>query len=604
MKKIITLIKDLYSNMRLQSKFMVSHLVLIIVPTIVIAYFFYGQMYDIIVSETIRQEQTYSKHSSSIINSAMTQVEYVKDSILSNPYMSTFFESKSPSKLDSLLNSNQTKDFYTFIDSLIDGTLVTDVKIYTDLPTDSYYQKYGGRKSIFLPRSDTNGTYWNGIFNSSGISSLYCPTFYLSPTETKHYGTMSFVNKIREGPGDSFVVVYFSKARIDELLSQGITENNTVSYIVNERNSLVASSDNLLTGTFVMDYDSIQESFMASNNYITKTVSNEVVYAGFYNVSHTQWYMVSILSAKSLQNKGNLLIVQFVMFYILFLAFAFLFATILSRSITKRLGAVIRQMRTVRTGRPVSMATALIHDEVGDLIDTYNYMSNEMNTLMDHQAMSAEELRIAEFKALQSQINPHFLYNTLDMINWLSLSNQQDRVTEAVQALSKFYKLTLNKGNIAISLKEEITQVSLYVQLQNMRYQDKIQFIVDVPDVMMDYEIPKLVLQPLVENAIMHGIFEKEEKEGTILIMGWIEDNTLVIIVSDDGVGIPDNKLSVILTGDGESISGSNIGIYNTHARLQLFYNTDFGLNYRSHEGQGTEVEIRIPAIKIHRLDS
>lgn len=200
------------------------------------------------------------------------------------------------------------------------------------------------------------------------------------------------------------------------------------------------------------------------------------------------------------------------MFYLFFLMVAFIMATTLSRSITKRLGAVINQMKTVRTGRPVSMETAQIHDEVGDLIDTYNYMSTEMNTLMDNQAKSAEELRIAEFKALQSQINPHFLYNTLDMINWLSLSHQEEKVTEAVQALSKFYKLTLNKGNIAISLKEEITQVSLYVKLQNMRYQDKIEFIIDVPDEMMDYEIPKLVLQPLVENAIMHGIFEKEEK--------------------------------------------------------------------------------------------
>lgn len=223
-----------------------------------------------------------------------------------------------------------------------------------------------------------------------------------------------------------------------------------------------------------------------------------------------------------------------------------------------------------------------------------------MNTLMDNQAKSAEDLRIAEFKALQSQINPHFLYNTLDMINWLSLSHQEEKVTEAVQALSKFYKLTLNKGNIAISLKEEITQVSLYVKLQNMRYQDKIEFIIDVPDEMMDYEIPKLVLQPLVENAIMHGIFEKEEKMGTILITGWLEDEVLVLIVSDDGVGISEDKLKIILTGAGESISGSNIGIYNTHERLQLFYNnTDFGLAYSSNEGNGTEVEIRIPAKKI-----
>lgn len=605
MKKMFKQIKTIYLNMRLQSKFMVTHIVLIIIPTIVLAYFIYGQLYDIIVSETIRQEQTFSKQSSSTIDTTMDQVDTVTSSVLSNSYLSELFNTGDSIKLQQLINSNQTKDFYTFIDSLIDGKLITDIKIYIDLPIQDYYKKIGFRDSLFLPHEATKGTYWHGIFNSTNnLKSLYCPNFYLSPEEVKNYGSMSYVNKLNypanKNSPDIYVVTYFSQERLNQLLSQGISENNTVSYIVNERNSMVASSDNLLTGTYVMNYESIENSFMSSNNYITKTVSDEVVYAGFYNVAHTNWYMVSILSAKSLQTKGNMLIIEFILFYLIFLTIAFFFATTLSRSITKRLGAVIYQMKTVRTGRPVPMDTAQIHDEVGELIDTYNYMSNEMITLMDDQVKSSEQLRIAEFKALQSQINPHFLYNTLDMINWLSLSHQEEKVTEAVQALSKFYKLTLNKGNIAISLKEEITQVSLYVKLQNMRYQDNIQFIIDIPDEMMDYEIPKLVLQPLVENSIVHGIFEKEEKEGTIVITGWLDNDNLVLIVSDDGVGIPDDKLDVMLIGKGESVSGSNIGIYNTHERLQLFYNTEFGLTYRSNEGQGTEVEIRIPAKKFH----
>lgn len=599
-------LKDLYSNMRLQSKFMITHLVLIIIPTIVIAYFFYGQMYDTIVSETIRQEQNFSKHSSSTINAAMDQINVVSDSILDNAYLNDLLNEKNSFRLLQLLRSPKTEDFYTFTNSMIDGNLITDIKIYMDLPTEDFYEDYNGQKSIFLHSSEVRGSYWNGIFNSTPIPSLFCPKFYLSPKEVENYGSMSYVRKVKSqtsAPEDPsiYVVVYYSQDNMDQLLMQGISENNTVSYIVNERNALVSSSNIALAGTYLMNYETIKDSFMQSNNYITKTVLGKEVYAGFYNVAHTSWYMVSILPAQSLQNKGQLLIIQFVMFYLFFLMVAFIMATTLSRSITKRLGAVINQMKTVRTGRPVSMETAQIHDEVGDLIDTYNYMSTEMNTLMDNQAKSAEDLRIAEFKALQSQINPHFLYNTLDMINWLSLSHQEEKVTEAVQALSKFYKLTLNKGNIAISLKEEITQVSLYVKLQNMRYQDKIEFIIDVPDEMMDYEIPKLVLQPLVENAIMHGIFEKEEKMGTILITGWLEDEVLVLIVSDDGVGISEDKLKIILTGAGESISGSNIGIYNTHERLQLFYNnTDFGLAYSSDEGNGTEVEIKIPAKKIY----
>ena len=128
-----------------------------------------------------------------------------------------------------------------------------------------------------------------------------------------------------------------------------------------------------------------------------------------------------------------------------------------------------------------------------------------------------------------------------------------------------------------------------------MRYEDKISFIIDVPDDILDYEIPKLVLQPIVENSIQHGIFEKKSMEGTIVIMAWMEEEDIIFVVSDDGVGIRPEKLPYILTGDGQG-GGSNIGIYNTHLRLQLIYSEKYGLHYESIYGEGTEVTIRIPA--------
>ena len=135
-----------------------------------------------------------------------------------------------------------------------------------------------------------------------------------------------------------------------------------------------------------------------------------------------------------------------------------------------------------------------------------------------------------------------------------------------------------------------------YVQLQNMRFNDKIHFFVDVADEMLDHVIPKLIFQPIVENSILHGILEKPVKEGTIVIMGWIEDETLVFVISDDGVGIPPEKLTTILAGNNTDSKGSNIAISNTHKRIQLCYGSKYGLSYRSRPGYETEVEIRIPA--------
>ena len=132
-----------------------------------------------------------------------------------------------------------------------------------------------------------------------------------------------------------------------------------------------------------------------------------------------------------------------------------------------------------------------------------------------------------------------------------------------------------------------------------MRFENKINFLIDVPDKILDCEIPKLVLQPIVENSILHGILGKESKAGSIVIMAWFENENIVFVVSDDGAGIPKNQMNLLLNGEGKSTHGSNIGIYNTHRRLQLYYGDQiFGLTYRSTLEIGTEVEIRIPIVE------
>lgn len=216
---------------------------------------------------------------------------------------------------------------------------------------------------------------------------------------------------------------------------------------------------------------------------------------------------------------------------------------------------------------------------------------------MEEQIQAAEDLRIAEFNSLQAQINPHFLYNTMDMINWLAQQGRTFEVCNAVQSLSRFYKLTLSRKQSISTIAQEEEHVSIYIHLQNMRYHDSIDFVSDIPDELMEYQIPKLTLQPVIENSILHGILEKDTKSGTIVLTGWMEDRDIVLLISDDGVGIAEEKLPVILTGAGKSASGgTNIAVYNTHRRLQILYGETYGLSYSSKQGNGTEVQIRFPA--------
>lgn len=309
--------------------------------------------------------------------------------------------------------------------------------------------------------------------------------------------------------------------------------------------------------------------------------------------------MVTVLPAGPLITQSNMIMVQYILMYLAFLVLALILAHYMSRSITNRISSVIHQMSKVRKGSLSPMESPVYHDEIGDLIDTYNYMTRKMDQLMADQAKAAEELRIAEFHSLQAQINPHFLYNTMDMINWLAQQGRTDDVSTAVQSLSRFYKLTLSRKQSISTIAQETEHATIYLEIQNMRYHNSISFVSDIPDELMEYQIPKLTLQPLIENAVLHGILEKDDKTGTIVLTGWIEDTSIVLLISDDGVGIPSEKLSAILSGNGNSTSGgTNIAVYNTHRRLQILYGPDYGLTYSSTPGSGTEVEIRIPAIR------
>lgn len=593
-------------DMKLQSKFIISHLILILAPTILIAFILLNQLSDILLSNTVISEQSLSKQTADYIANSVAQVNNASTSIISDSYFSDLLSKASydiPFEEDENFEKNTTT-FLSSITSLIDGFVITDVKIYLSEDFESVYNHSNySAYNIFKPISEAKGTYWHGIFSSTDKNYLVCPSLYLSPSESKNYGELAIIRKVNHinnmSAPAAYVVVYFSKSNIDFILGKDLSISDSSTYLVNERNAIVSTSNSSLSGKYIVDYQTIRKNFKNVDKFITMNLGGEKVYAGCKEIPNTDWYMISVIPTNNALFRTRNLVYQLVGTYMVFLGIAFCIALLLSNSIVKRIKSVINQMNLIRKSNPKRLSIYPGHDEIGNLIDTYNYMTDEMNNLLIKQAKASNDLRIAEFKALQAQINPHFLYNTLDMINWLSKKGKSSEVSLAVQALSKFYKLTLNKGNITVSVKEELEHVSLYVQLQNMRYQDKIHFLIDVPDELLDYEIPKLVFQPIVENCIQHGIFAKESKEGNIVIMGWLKNDVIVFVISDDGIGIPNDKLKSILTGSGESTTGSNIGISNTHKRLQLFYDTGFGLTYRSSPNVETEVEIRIPAKKI-----
>ena len=214
--------------------------------------------------------------------------------------------------------------------------------------------------------------------------------------------------------------------------------------------------------------------------------------------------------------------------------------------------------------------------------------------------MEQRNLRATELKLLQAQINPHFLYNTLDAIIWLAESNQKEQVITMVSALSDFFRSTLSKGRDYVTIQEEETHIRSYLQIQQFRYRDILEYEISIPEEMYQYQILKLTLQPVVENALYHGIKNKRGI-GRIIVSGKQEGSRLVLTVKDNGIGMSRERLEYVrkmLMDQEKTPDDSGFGLYNIEQRIILNYGQAYGMEIDSTYGEGTVVSITIPAVK------
>jgi two-component system sensor histidine kinase YesM len=277
------------------------------------------------------------------------------------------------------------------------------------------------------------------------------------------------------------------------------------------------------------------------------------------------------------------------------LAFSLLF----SQRIVKRLTLVTNGMSNLKDGVLQSLPAPTAHDEIGILIESYNYLTEELNMLNSARAMADSNQKHAEMIALQAQINPHFLYNTLEMINYFAMMGDAKQVERIVMLLSRFYKRCLNQGEEYSTLSQELELTQAYMSIQEIRYSGKIRFVQEVAPELMHCNIPHIVLQPIVENAIHHGIMNNPDQEGTITIRGEKKGDLLLLTVSDDGAGMTEERLHQLNDGLDLQYSmtevGSHFGLRNIHERLMNLYGEQYGLTFQSSLGVGTTITITIP---------
>ena len=311
-----------------------------------------------------------------------------------------------------------------------------------------------------------------------------------------------------------------------------------------------------------------------------------------------EWFVVSTipysyLNSEAKEIRSNILLLGMACF-ILAVLLSYLFALSISRPLKK----LVKAMKEVKKGNLDINIRDDSNDEIGEVTGNFNSMLNEIKNLMDSVKNEEKQKRKAEIKTLQAQINPHFLSNTLNTVKWLAGAQKAGNIEDIVTSLIKLLHVSIGKGGDFITMREEIEYVKSYINIQEYRYYDKFKVVFDIEEEILDYKILKFLIQPVVENSIIHGI-EPMLEQGIIAIKGFRYDGVLKITVTDNGAGISKEKISTLLSSTEENKKNnfSGIGINNVHERIQMNFGEQYGLQIESVPNLYTTIEITLPII-------
>jgi len=449
---------------------------------------------------------------------------------------------------------------------------------------------YSQRADMISSLSQASEQPWYGRLSDGNLQVAFCP-----PDMVGQKDTLSCVRPVRDLENlhrvEAILRIDFPLNEIEQILRQGSVVEGSVSMLVGSDGSVVAASERpipvvsnwneLITGA-----GSPGGFFEVDENHLAQS----------YPIINSDWYLVTLLS-RSAMTRANVFAWLGIAFLILVAALpTVLVARMVLRGMTDRIRRLGDHMRNVRLGDLTPTARDINRDEIGVMTDSYNYMIERMQALLDEQYRIGQEARSAELLALQSQINPHFLYNTLDMLRWMAKKSRTEEIQTVIHALAQFYRASLSRGKDIVTLADEVSLIDSYAIIQHMRFGDDVTLQVDVDEDVLRCTLPKITLQPIVENALLHGILPKDDKTGVIVIRGRRHGANVVIDIEDDGVGMPGERAATMLFSLRSSNSAHGYGLYNIEKRLCLTFGIARCMTVSSRPGEGTCVSMTFPA--------
>lgn len=456
-----------------------------------------------------------------------------------------------------------------------------------------------GEDATMADKNEIQATDWfiDGI-NKNGL--IHWDSIILNPSQ---YNSSKYILPIvrpimssvyNKKIGWSFIG--FKESLISDVYKKFTPENVDQIYVINSKGICVSHQNPKMIGKNYLDLPYIKEVLSKGKGCFDTKIDGTNKMIVFNKFRMSDWIIVEELSYQDLNGQNMVLFNSTILVILISIIISFTLTVYLSSNLTNPLKKIKRHMKNISKGNFIKDESIEGDDEIGELGKGINEMSINIKALLDFKLMEEEIKRKLELKLLQSQVNPHFLYNTLNSIKWMATVQKADGIGNAVSALGRLLKNLAKGTSDKITLKEEVDLIDDYVFIQNIRYGGRIKFEKLHCEELMEYKIVKFTLQPIVENAIFHGI-EPKKDAGVITLELSEAGEDLLISLRDDGIGMTEDKIKKLFSVSNidKSIGLSSMGIKNVDDRLKLTYGSNYGLTVNSEEGCFTEVIINIP---------
>ena len=559
-----------FRNMKFRYKLITTYILLGIIPMTIMGLVWYNQTRTILMKQEKSSIENYLTQAVSNMDNQLRIYNNLSDYIAFNQQISHVVSHEYDSYYD----------MYNQFSNVLDPMLASLKYFHSDINQITIYTKNNVVKhnTTLAPITEIENEDWYKIIK--GNNDIH---WFVSQDEKKVF----CVRNIPTLENNYEVGVLYVQVDYEKLFEsfKQMNDSNYGIFIMDELGNNIFNFD---------QFEDPNKSRKMTFDEFNKGIGKENIYTIVTAHSVNNNWTVSLYKPQKLiYESTNFMITGNVIAIMLLIVFSIIITSVLSKVMVSGLEKLRANMEEVEKGNMEITVKSNNEDEVGALIRGFEKMILQIKALIEDVYESRLIQKDYEMKALQAQINPHFLYNSLSLINWMALETDQEDISKITLSLSTFYRTALNKGKNILRVRDEIKNMRSYLDIQLMMHDYEFDVDVQVEEDILDYNILNLILQPLIENAINHGIDLKTNGRGCIKIIGEKQNDEIVLIVSDNGVGMSNEQAESILTN-----KSNGYGVKNVNERIKLYYGEQYQLKIESEIGIGTKVKVTIPIRK------